>query len=78
MQISSKDTVHNIKDEAPSKRRKEKKGRVKKDRFKRHRALAVSPFHRDPLHAVHRCANQVEATLFNYPVIVRSDALIVE
>lgn len=77
LQLSGKDTMADVNDLAFVKRRREKKGRVKKDRSKRHRAQAVSSFHRDPLPAVHRCANQVEATLFNYPVIVSSDALIV-
>ncbi len=76
LQLSGKDTMPDVNDLALTKRRKEKKERVKRDRSKRCRAQEVSSFHRDPPPAVHRCANQVEATIFNYPLIVSSDALI--
>lgn len=77
LQLSGKATMPDVNDSTLAKGRKEKKGRAKKDRSKRHRAQAASSFHRNPLPPVHRCPNQVEATLFNYPVIVSSDALIV-
>ena len=77
LQLSGKATMPDANDLAPAKGHKEKKGRAKKNRSKRHRAQAVSSFHRDPLPLVHRCPNQVEATLFNYPVIVSSYALTV-